>query len=116
MGPLRQRLLSFKVRCHSRLSSAISDDCSNYRSLLDGTHDVAEFCVPHRSGKVSLHSDLAAAKETISKVRILEKEFGFHVALSHDAEWMKIGSDKVLMGMLDDHIPLRSDDSVSNSE
>jgi hypothetical protein len=50
---------------------------------------------------MSLHTDISAAKDTISKIRILEKEHGFHVALAHDAAWMKEGVDEVLMSLLD---------------
>lgn len=53
---------------------------------------------------MSLHTDLAAAKETIAKIRALEKGYGFHVALAHDASWMKERSDSVLISLLDDYM------------
>lgn len=53
---------------------------------------------------MSLHSDLDAAKDTIVKIRTLEKEYNFHVALAHDASWMKEGTDAVLMSLLDGYM------------
>lgn len=70
------------------------------RELLEGKYEIAEFCVPGL-GKSSLHSDIPAAKGTMEKIRILEKNFGFHVALAHDASWMKTREDHVLMSLLD---------------
>jgi hypothetical protein len=70
---------------------------------LDGRYEISQFCVPG-IGKMSLHADIAAAKNTISKIRILEKNFGFHVALAHDARWLKDGSDEVLLSLLDEHM------------
>lgn len=71
-----------------------------HRELLEGKYEIAEFCVPGL-GKSSLHSDIPAAKGTMEKIRILEKNFGFHVALAHDASWMKTREDHVLMSLLD---------------
>jgi len=70
------------------------------RELLEGKYEIAEFCVPGL-GKQSLHSDIPAAKGTMERIRILERDFGFHVALAHDASWMKKGEDEVLMSLLD---------------
>ena len=53
---------------------------------------------------MSLHTDLTAAKDTIAKIRTLEKECDFHVALAHDARWLKEGSDSVLMSLLDGYM------------
>ena len=53
---------------------------------------------------MSLHADITAAKDTIAKIRTLEKSFGFHVALAHDAQWLKDGSDEILMALLDEHM------------
>lgn len=86
------------------------------RAILTGTHDIAEFCVPHREGVMSLHSDIDAAKETISKIRVLEREFGAHVALAHDAEWMREGTDEVLMGMLDGEMRVAARERIPRGE
>jgi len=100
MGSLGKRLLPLEVgsddgfRC-----SALTE----LRELLDGKHEISQFCVPG-IGKMSLHTDIAAAKDTISRIRVLEKDHAFHVALAHDAAWMKEGTDKVLLSLLDEHM------------
>jgi hypothetical protein len=85
------------------------------RELLDGKYEISQFCVPG-IGKMSLHSDIPAAKNTIAKIRILEKNFGFHVALAHDARWLKDGSDEVLMSLLDEHMKQAARERISNDE
>ena len=67
-------------------------------------------------GKTSLHADICAANQTIAKIRILEKEFAFHVALAHDASWLKAGTDPVLMSLLDDHIKKAARERIANDE
>lgn len=85
------------------------------RELLDGTYEISQFCVPGL-GKMSLHADISAAKSTIARIRILEKEFGFHVALAHDARWLKEGSDPVLMSLLDEHMRTAARERIPNDE
>jgi hypothetical protein len=85
------------------------------RELLDGKYEISQFCVPG-IGKMSLHSDIPAAKNTIAKIRILEKNFGFHVALAHDARWLKDGSDEVLMSLLDEHMKQAARERISNDD
>jgi hypothetical protein len=71
---------------------------------LDGTCKIAEFHVP-QAGKVTLHADLIVARNTISKVRILEKEYGVRVILAHDVSWMREEEvDGVLTSLLDEHM------------
>ncbi|KAF1975706.1 Metallo-hydrolase/oxidoreductase [Bimuria novae-zelandiae CBS 107.79] len=94
----------------------LGSDCCHSRGILDGTHEIAQFCLPHRKGTVSLHADLDAAKDTISKIRTLEKDFGFHVALAHDAEWLKHGSDPVLMSLLDTQMQLAARERIPKEE
>jgi hypothetical protein len=86
------------------------------KGILDGTHDISQFCVPHRKGTMSLHADIEAAKDTISKIRVLENEYDYHVALAHDAQWLKAGSDKVLMGLLDAHMQLAAKERIPKEE
>ena len=93
-------------------SLKIADDS---RELLNGTCDIAEFRVPGL-GKMSLHSDLEAAKDTIAKIRILEQEHGFHVALAHDVGWMKAGTDQVLMALLDEHMKTAAKERIPKDE
>jgi hypothetical protein len=97
MDPAWKRLLSFEV-CHLVRRQAFADMT---RGLLDGTEEVAEFQGP-ADETMSLHTDLTAARETMEKIRILERERGFHTALAHDASWLKEGTDQALMSLLDD--------------
>ncbi|KAF1937901.1 hypothetical protein EJ02DRAFT_505734 [Clathrospora elynae] len=71
--------------------------------VLLGSDSIAEF---RGSGNetMSLHTDLAAARDTITKIKMLEKEYGVHTALAHDASWLKKGTDRVLMSLLDDYM------------
>jgi hypothetical protein len=85
------------------------------RELLDGKHEISQFCVPG-IGKMSLHADIAAAKNTISRIRVLERHHAFHVALAHDAAWMKDGVDKVLMSLLDEGMAYAARTRISNGE
>jgi hypothetical protein len=73
------------------------------RELLDGTSEIAEFCVPN-VGKMTLHTDLTAARSTISKVRMLEKDYGVRIVLAHDVSWINEGTDEVLLSLLDKHM------------
>ena len=42
----------------------------------------------------------------------MEKDLGCHVALAHDAEWMKHGTDKILMSLLDDELKAAARDRI----
>ncbi|KAF2730216.1 Metallo-hydrolase/oxidoreductase [Polyplosphaeria fusca] len=93
----------------------LGSDCCHSRELLDGTYEISEFCVPGL-GKMSLHADISAAKDTISRIRILEKDYGFHVALAHDTSWMKAGTDPVLMSLLDEHMTRAAKERIPRDE
>jgi glyoxylase-like metal-dependent hydrolase (beta-lactamase superfamily II) len=76
-------------------------DMPQNRDILDGKKDFGQFLMP--DGKmVCLHTDIAAAKDTLSRVRVMEKELDVHIALAHDYEWMKKKTDSVLMSLLDE--------------
>ncbi|EKG09712.1 hypothetical protein MPH_13234 [Macrophomina phaseolina MS6] len=77
----------------------LGSDCCHSRELLDGKFDFAVFEAPN-GVKMSLQSDIPAAKGTISRIKQLE-DLGVHVALAHDTTWIKDGTDAVLMGLLD---------------
>lgn len=47
-----------------------------------------------------LHTDLEAARDTMRRLNVAEREMGMHVAMAHDVEWMKTGQDEVLMSLL----------------
>ena len=65
---------------------------------------------------MSLHTNLAAAKETIAKIRILEANYGAHIALAHDASWLKKGTDEVLMSLLDDKMTRAAREKIPYNE
>jgi hypothetical protein len=65
---------------------------------------------------MSLHADLAAAKDTIAKIRSLETEYGAHIALAHDALWLKKGTDEVLMALLDDKMRVAAKEKIAYDE
>lgn len=81
------------------------------RELLDGKQEIAEFPGPD-ADMVSLHTDLEAAHNTITKIRVLEKEFRVHTALAHDASWLKEGTNRVLMSLLDDDLKAAAKDRI----
>lgn len=66
---------------------------------MDGTDSIAEFD-DGKGGKSSMHHDLPVAKETILKIRQMEKTHGLHVVLAHDETWLRKGTDTVLMSLL----------------
>ncbi|KAF2270513.1 Metallo-hydrolase/oxidoreductase [Lojkania enalia] len=93
----------------------LGSDCCHSRELLDGKYEISQFCVPGL-GKMSLHADIPAAQDTIAKMRILERKLGFHVALAHDAGWLKEGTDMVLMSLLDEHMKRAAKERIPRDE
>ncbi|KAF2850845.1 hypothetical protein T440DRAFT_499002 [Plenodomus tracheiphilus IPT5] len=76
-------------------------DCCHSRKLLDGQEQFAQVKMP--SGKWwSLHTDVEAARDTIARLKRSETDYGTHIAMTHDAEWIKAGSDMVLISILGD--------------
>ncbi|KAG9381999.1 hypothetical protein PtrSN002B_007404 [Pyrenophora tritici-repentis] len=59
---------------------------------------------------------MATAKETMAKIRRLEKDVGVHTALAHDALWMKNGTDQVLMSLLDDKMKAAAKEKIPYDE
>jgi len=45
--------------------------------------------------------DLPAAKSTVTRVKAIESDFGFHIALAHDVSWMISGSNPVLASLIE---------------
>ncbi|KAL7771223.1 hypothetical protein CFE70_001166 [Pyrenophora teres f. teres 0-1] len=88
---------------------------SDSRDLLDGKQEVAEFPGPGTES-ISLHTDIATAKETMAKIRALEIDCGAHTALAHDALWMKSGTDQVLMSLLDDKMKTAAKEKIPHDE
>ncbi|KAF2662798.1 Metallo-hydrolase/oxidoreductase [Lophiostoma macrostomum CBS 122681] len=93
----------------------LGSDCSHSRQLLDGTYEISQFCLPG-GVKSSLHADIPAARSTMAKIRLLENDSKFHVALAHDASWMKKGTDAVLCSLLDDHMKQAARERIPNDE
>jgi len=80
----------------------MASDCCHSRALLDGTQEYALF--GDGVEKRSLHDDLRAAKDTVSRLRIAEMELGMHIVLAHDAEWIKEGVDQTLLSLVSQEI------------
>jgi len=78
----------------------LGGDCCHSRGLLDGKYEIAQLEVPEW-GTVCAHLDLETARSTIKKLRNMELDYGINVALAHDEEWMRQGTNKVLMSLLD---------------
>lgn len=70
------------------------------RRIFDGLEQFAVWENPNGCS-ASLQADIPVAKDTIRRIKLMEKELGCHVAFAHDTEWMKKGLDQTLMGMLD---------------
>lgn len=47
-----------------------------------------------------LHEDLGAALSTIDKLRDAVDQYGMHITLAHDPDFIKRGTDEVLMSTL----------------
>ncbi|KAJ2901598.1 hypothetical protein MKZ38_001618 [Zalerion maritima] len=57
--------------------------------------------VPMPDGSMfCLHEDLGAAVDTIGKLREAVDQYGMHIAMAHDPEFIRSGSDEVLMSIL----------------
>lgn len=89
--------------CHSRyllygplLMNYAYRSC--FRELLNGHANFAYFDIP--GGKACLHDDVDAAKDTLRRLQEAEEGHGMHIAMAHDVEWLRQGSDEVLMSIL----------------
>ncbi|KAK5404519.1 hypothetical protein LTR06_009666 [Exophiala xenobiotica] len=78
----------------------LGSDCCHSRELFLGVHEYPIW-MP-LGGLPCLHTDMEAAKDTIMKLRILQRQLGAHVAFAHDSAWMLQDDDDVLMSLLDD--------------
>lgn len=72
---------------------------SNLRSIFVGTREIATVKSPEGL-RVCLHEDLNAAQTTISRLREAVDDYGMHIAMAHDADFIRDGSDEVLMSLL----------------
>jgi hypothetical protein len=53
---------------------------------------------------MSLQADHASAKDTMSRIRVMESRLGAYIVLAHDTEWVTEGKDSVLLKMLDEEV------------
>lgn len=65
---------------------------------------------------MTLHTDITSARDTMAKLRALETDYGAHIALAHDASWMKQGTDRVLMSLLDEGMKLAAKEKIAHDE
>ncbi|KAL2816065.1 beta-lactamase-like protein [Aspergillus cavernicola] len=79
----------------------LASDCCHSRALFDGTKEFGTFALPDGGGTFCLHMDVVAAKDTLARMRVMEKDLGVHIALAHDVSWMGEESDSVLLSLLD---------------
>lgn len=75
--------------------------------------DIAQFQGPDLK-PMSLHTDIASARDTMAKLRTLETDYGAHIALAHDASWLKKGTDRVLMSLLDERMKLAAKEKIAH--
>ncbi|OAL42547.1 Metallo-hydrolase/oxidoreductase [Pyrenochaeta sp. DS3sAY3a] len=79
----------------------LASDCCHSRKLLDGQEQFAQVKMP--AGKWwCLHTDVEAARDIIARLKRSERDYSARIAMTHDADWIKAGSDLVLMSMLGD--------------
>ncbi|KAL3458358.1 beta-lactamase-like protein [Aspergillus heterothallicus] len=93
----------------------LGSDCCHSRDLLNGTKSFGTFPLPDGS-MTCLHADPDAARDTLAKLRVLERDMGAHVALAHDASWMVEGGDEVLMSLLDERFRADVKEAVVKGE
>ncbi|KAH7564333.1 hypothetical protein BM1_01380 [Bipolaris maydis] len=93
----------------------LGSDCCHSRELLDGVQEIAQFPGPNRKS-MTLHTDITSARDTMAKLRALETDYGAHIALAHDASWMKQGTDRVLMSLLDEGMKLAAKEKIAHDE
>lgn len=69
------------------------------RDIFLGIREIANPLMPDGS-RFCLHEDLEAALVTIDRLRKAVDEYGMHIAMAHDAEFIREGTDAVLMSLL----------------
>ena len=78
----------------------LGSDCCHSRDLYLGRHEYPDSS--QLGGLPRLHVDAVAAKETIRRLRALQKQLGAHMAFAHDSAWMLYEDDDTLMSLLDE--------------
>ncbi|KAE9574990.1 hypothetical protein CGMCC3_g8819 [Colletotrichum fructicola] len=77
----------------------LASDCCHSRDIFDGRRSIANILLPDGS-RFCLHEDLNKAWSTIEELRQASERYGMHIAMAHDAEFIKKGEDEVLMSIL----------------
>ncbi|GAB7349176.1 hypothetical protein MBLNU459_g8111t1 [Dothideomycetes sp. NU459] len=88
----------------------LGSDCCHSSELYSGACDFAMFDTP--GGKSCLHSDLPSAKDSLRRIKVMESEFGAHVAFAHITQWMQDGKDDVLMSLLDNDMRMAAKELI----
>ncbi|KAF9883936.1 hypothetical protein FE257_002618 [Aspergillus nanangensis] len=78
----------------------LASDCCHSRALFEGVKEFGTFRFANGDWGC-LHMDIAAAKDTLRRLRGMQKDLGVHIALAHDDTWLKDESDSVLLSLLD---------------
>ncbi|KAH7000691.1 beta-lactamase-like protein [Ilyonectria destructans] len=81
----------------------LGSDCCHSQALLNGEAEMACFTKANGVTAAYLHMDVAAARDTIERIKKARSDYGMHVALAHDDSWLIDQSDKVLMTLLSEH-------------
>ncbi|WAO95250.1 Lactamase-B domain-containing protein [Fusarium falciforme] len=87
------------VRLKSGEWVLLASDCCHSKEIFDGVKQIANVSMPDGS-MFCLHESLGAALDTIGKLRMAVRDYGMHIAMAHDAEFIKEGKDSTLMSLL----------------
>lgn len=63
-----------------------------------------------------LQDDVAAAHDTLKRIREMETNYGFHVLLAHDSTWLLDDRDPVLFGLVDQDMLESAKTAVARGE
>ncbi|KAI0123380.1 beta-lactamase-like protein [Xylariales sp. AK1849] len=91
--------LSACARLASGEQVLLSGDCCHSRDIFIGRRQIANVDMPDGS-KFCLHENLDDSLATIGALREAVDDYGMHIAMAHDAEFIKQGTDDVLMSIL----------------
>ncbi|KAF4470599.1 cytochrome p450 [Fusarium albosuccineum] len=84
------------ARLESGEQVVLASDCCHSRDIFLGTKQIATVPMPDGSS-FCLHENLDAALDSIEALREAVKKYGMHMAMAHDAEFIKEGNDSTLI-------------------
>lgn len=70
----------------------------NQRELYLGERDFAVFEINGQA--MCLQDDKVSAKQTLQRMREMEKQYGAHVVLAHDSTWLQDGRNPLLLSLM----------------